>query len=162
MKVALSGLALLLLGGCATETVPAAAPVPRETVIVTAEPAPTVTVAVTETAEPEPEPVAAAPVYVAPDPAAVAQFIKGVFADRLGRSPASAELQSHIDWYMEEHTYGGDTDARYLEMFEVMYGSEMDFLQDKEDAQRSRESVQGGADTMSCMSNPDQYQCEDD
>lgn len=153
-----------LLAGCAPEMAPVAAPAPAETVTVTAvpEPAPTVTVTVTEYPEPEPEPVDAVPVYVAPDPATVAQFIKSVFSAYLDRLPNQHEMQTHLAWYLDEHQYGGDTDARYHEMFEREYAAELQFLRDKEQAQQNRENWEESSNATSCYATQRRTDCDDD
>lgn len=142
------GMLVVVSVGCADEPVRVSAPAPAATVTVrpSPEPAPTVTIierTVRPSPEPEPvEPAVEGPVYVAPDPATVARMVKGVFRERLNRDPDQAEMRWHLDWYMAEDRQGGDTDARWLEMFEREYAAELDFVADKQREQERRERQQ--------------------
>lgn len=124
----------------------------------------------------EPEEAAVVPeaaperVYVSPDPATVRGWLRGLWNDYLNRDPDSQELDGWTDYYLGVHREAWeaeargerwDVEARVREAFEREYAAERDFVEDKDRAKESRESVQGGSDTMACMSNPDDPRCDD-
>lgn len=115
------------------------------------------------------------PAYLAPDYATLAQEVKGLFRRDLGRDPDDAELKAltaELDGYARaaydqqvaaaraEFDGGGashtgteiDPAARFRELFEERFESELDFVDDKEVAVESREVVEGGVGTLSQMS----------
>lgn len=119
-------------------------------------------------------PVFEAPAYLAPDYATLAQEVKGLFRRDLGRDPDDSELaaltaeldgfaraaydqqveaaRAEFDGRGAEHS-GTQVDpaARFREMFEERFASELDFVEDKDAAVESREIVEGGVGTLSQM-----------
>lgn len=118
--------------------------------------------------------------YLKPDYATMSQKVKDTFRSTLGRDPDQYELQQlagELTGFFEmEHeaatefdqlqheasvTAGSQTPgpaqqvdpmSRFAELFETKYKHELDFVEDKEQAQVSRQVVQAGTDTLSQMS----------
>lgn len=118
--------------------------------------------------------------YLKPDYATMAQKVKQTFRETLGRDPDLYEMQQlagELTGFFEmEHEAatefeqlqheaavtpgsqpGGtvqtvDPMSRFAELFESKYKHEIDFVEDKEQAQVSRQVVQAGTDTLSQMS----------
>lgn len=155
-----TGLAMLVgavfLAGCSSGTPqPTATRTVTETVTVVAtevvtevvtEPAETVTVVATEYVTVEPQPVDRSGAY---------QTVRDLFQDHLNRQPSLDELQ----WGVEYVTANGE--AQWVAVFADEYAGEADLVRDRESAEQARESIQGGVDTMVCMTNPDDPRCDD-
>lgn len=120
------------------------------------------------------------PPYLQPDYATIAQEVKGFVQNRLGRDPDQGELaqltSEWLGWDRQAHDVevgaarqnfgnrqaegeqsGGtfrqvDPMARFKEAFESKYANELDFVEDKETAVRSRQTVEQGTNTLSQMS----------
>jgi hypothetical protein len=120
------------------------------------------------------------PPSLVPDYATIAQEVKDTVRKRLGRDPDAFEMQeltAQLTGFhaleneaaqelariqFEQETTPGvqdggtvqrvDPGARFRELFESKFRNELDFVQDKQDAQVSREVVQSGVDTLSRMS----------
>lgn len=118
--------------------------------------------------------------YIAPDYATLAQEVKATFRQRLGREPDQAEMAQltaelsgwHKGAYGEQvaaerqqfenaqqggEQAGGtftrvDPLARFQETFDKRYANELDFVEDKEEAQGSRAAVGQTTGTLSAMS----------
>lgn len=118
--------------------------------------------------------------YLAPDYDTLAQDVKSYVRQRLGREPDGYEVEQltaawsgfdrmayERDQELEQLQFeqasdptssGGGTvtgvapGARFAELFEKKYRNELDFVDDKQDAQVSRAVVDGGVGTLSQMS----------
>lgn len=120
------------------------------------------------------------PTYLAPDVATLAQDVKAMFRQRLNREPDQLEMaaltaelagwhkgsfdaqvgvqrQDFENRQTEGEQSGGtarqvDPVARFMEAFESRYANELDFVEDKEEAIETRETVEQGVGTLSQMS----------
>lgn len=118
--------------------------------------------------------------YLAPDYATMAQTVKDMFRQRLGREPDQSEMaqfqaeltgwdrmgyEAEQDLQRIQHEQAQqpgaqaaptgravDPLARFQEVFESRYANELDFVEDKADAVETREQVQQTTNTLSRMS----------
>lgn len=125
------------------------------------------------------EPVFQPTPYMAPDYATIAQRVKQMFREQLGREPDQAEMAelsgelqgwSKQAWNAEVEVEEGAFDmrsadttqpavqgqqvdpmSRFQELFDSKYKGEMQFVDDKQSAQVQRQAVEGGAATVSQM-----------
>lgn len=120
------------------------------------------------------EPEFEEPTYLAPDYASIAQRVKGMFRDQLGRDPDQGEMaqftaelqgwdkdnfnaQVAADRADFEGEGGGtvqsvDPVARFQERFEQVYKPELNFVRDKGRAVETREQVEASTGLLSAMS----------
>lgn len=117
--------------------------------------------------------------HIQPDYATLAQDVKRTFRQRLGRDPEEYEMQqltgeltgfyavaneAQTELERIRHTQGStpgvqaggtvtniDPTARFMESFEARYANELDFVEDKKEAQETEGFMQETADTVSGM-----------
>lgn len=120
------------------------------------------------------------PTYLAPDYATLAQNVKSMFRQTLGRDPDQSEManltaelegwhkgafdaqvgaqrQDFDNRQADGEQAGGtvrqvDPLARFQEAFESRYANEIDFVEDKAEAVETRENIEQGVGTLSQMS----------
>ena len=145
-----AALAAILLTGCAAGA--SSAPADPETVTVTetvtveAEPEPAETVTVVETEYVTAEPVDRTGAY---------QTVRDVFQGQLDRQPSLDELQWGVEFVVANGV------GEWMAAFADEYGSEADWVDEREQADDAAGSVGDSVRVGSCMSNPDQPRCDD-